>query len=185
MAMNQEPYLENASSVIKLVEMAGLYNQHSYLQTPASRIFWSVPNLRHVVNQLESVLSKFSGKAVQVVTDDVFFLEAAKMVNEAGNSPDVQRTVAVLNENFVNKMVPLHMQTMKRRKLFFKYYIYKDRARIVDYPMDTHGRRRINRPSNFTYTLNNPDKKQWCDFRQAVERQKYSAQKPSLFDVYF
>ena len=165
--------------------MENLYNQQDNLQTPASRLFWSVSNLRHVVQQLEAILSKCTGKAVQVVTDDWFFLEASKMVNQAGNSPDVNRTVAVLNENFVNHMVPLHMQTIKRRKLFFKYYIYQDRARVVDYPMDTHGRRRITRPSNFTYTLNNPDKKQWCDFRQAVEHQKCSVRTPSLFDVYF
>ena len=177
--------LENSSSYIPLSEMCTLYHRQQYRRTPVSELFWSLPNLQQLVQQLEHRLSELTAMKIQFRPDDGFFLEASNLVDATANQPDIQRVVQSLNEAVIDQTVPVHVQAIKRRKLFLKYYIYQDRQRVMPPPRDTHGRHRFSRPSAHVYNMENPDKNSWHDYQRQLDQQREHCARPSLFDIYF
>ena len=177
--------LENSSSYVPLSEMFALYHRQQYRRTPVSELFWSLSNLQLLVQRLEHRLSELTAMNIQFKPDDGFFLEASNLVAATANQPDVQQVVQVLNEAVIDQTIPVHMQAIKRRKLFLKYYIHQDRQRVMAPPRDTHGRHRFARPSAHAYNLENPDKNSWHDYQRHVDQQREQCAHPSLFDIYF
>ena len=183
--MDQPNELNNSSNSVPIEDMLGLYNTQNNRRTLISDCFFSLGNLRQVVAAVEEGLTQKAGFPVQLYTDDWFYIEAAKLVNETANTPDVHMAVSNLNDMVVTDTVRRNYQGIVQRKNFLKNFIYNDRAQHMPYPRDTHGRRRVVPLSAEKYQLGNPDSREWCNFQETMKQTRNTVKTPDLFSIYY
>jgi len=183
--MDSENQLQNAAAEVPVQEMRQMYNSQGNRRSPITEEFFSIPNLTRLIKSIDDEVSRQAGFPVAILVDDVFYLTAKTHANNVPNSPDVQLGVSNLNAIVFAEQVPLHLRQIKRRKLFFKYYIYQDKAKYLSRPRMTWGRHRVNRPTTEDYYTEDPDSRQWGNFQKEVGRFNNKAQLPSLFSIYY
>uniref|UniRef100_A0A6C0BMF4 Capsid protein n=1 Tax=viral metagenome TaxID=1070528 RepID=A0A6C0BMF4_9ZZZZ len=180
-ALGQMPLLENASSVLQVEQLGPLYNRSGNRITPTSQAFWNPHNIRCLVHRIEKEVEAQVNMPVQAVLDSFFFAKTSEIVNGTEDNLNIQ----AINDTIARLMVDRYVSDILRRKLYYKFYIFEDRPRIITRPQDTYGRHRIVRPSSFNYFAQDPDQRYWDAFRASQECAARRIKRPSLFDVYF
>ena len=175
--MLNEPTMDS----LPLHTLGHRFAQARYPTTPLTDAFWDVRNLTHIFRLAEVAVGAAVKMPVTIVADDWFFLEAAKLATQ---SPGEVQWLPYLNRAVVHRVTEVHIATINQRKLYLKWFIYNDRKRFVERPRDTHGRRRVMRPSASEYTLANPDTREFSRHQAFVARQNAVRSAPTLFDRY-
>lgn len=177
--------LQNVADDEPLVGYDYLFHvQDRNARTPVTTLFFSEQNLTQLNWRIGEETGRLLNRKVQVVPNNGFFTYLEETLREAPNTYDPTRAVCNLNEMITKHEVGVQYRSLRRRELFFKWFFFKDRPRIISHPVDTHGRNRIEKFSNVDRALNNPDKKWWGDFQREQERIKCPNKVPELFSVF-
>lgn len=172
-----------AADLIPLEQMQELYLSQGYMHNAVTDLFWSVDNLTSILNELQRRVEECTKIQVRIAHDHSFFIHAAELANYTPNQFNVPAGVAVLNHRVIEKELPIHVNQIRRRKLRIKWFINQDHPKYFQRPIDTHGRRRLLRPSSEGYYLNDPDKQRFCDFRARQTRN--TMRMPALFQRFY
>jgi hypothetical protein len=151
-------------------------------RTAVSTVFWSDENMRYVIGQIESFLTEFAEMPVSIELDTVFFNICCDLCGTASNLVNVQSGLDALNQAVVSDVVYSHQSSIRQRKLFMKWAIHGDRDQFLAPPMDTHGRKRIIRPTTQDYMVqHNPNSRYFQEFQDRINARRPYWQYP-LFD---
>jgi len=183
--MDGEEQLQNATNYVDPRMMADLYNTQNYRRSATTDAFFSVQNLTRLIKSIDDEVSAKAGFPVAIVPDNDFYLTAAKHADAVPNTAYVQFAVQDLNAIVFRAQVSLHLQQIERRKLFFKWFIYEDRAKVMPRSQLTYGRHRIDPISVEDYNMKNPDSRFMGEFQQQVQKMQDSVKMPSLFSAFY
>lgn len=181
--------LQNVPDSVSLADMDYMF--HGQLQrarTPVTTAFFSLQNLEQLNQRIGwEVGQKLNRPKILIVPTVEFFTYVTDLLDSTANRPNVNQTVCSANQQVVDHEVPIHYHSLRRRELFFKWFIFKDRPRVMDRPVLTHGRHRNNPISNGMYGTENPDGKNFSRFQDYQQRLKCdkSAMVMPLFKRYF
>jgi len=179
--------LQNVSDDMPLSSYDYLYHiQDGNVRTPVTTAFFTESNLQQLNESIGQITGEMLNRKVKVIPNNDFFLYLEEVLRGAPNSIYVEKTVCNLNQLILEHEVPIQYRSLRRRELYFKWFFFKDRPRVISPPVDTHGRHRVDRLSNGDYGLTNPDKQWWGNFQQEQQRLKCERPSmPSLFSIFF
>jgi len=158
------------------------YYRDGHYPTVLSVAFWSDANMTYVTQQVGRVLSEQTEMDVVVQPDTVFYNICARLCAASANVLDVQSALQVLNQVVVNDLSYVLMASVRQRKLFLKWAVHGDRDVYLPPPVQTHGRKRIVRPTSEVYQVqHNPNGRYNQEFQQAMASRCTYSQFP-MFD---
>jgi hypothetical protein len=142
-------------------------------RTAVSTVFWSDENMKFVISEINRFLTDFAKFPVSIELDTMFYNTCARLCGTAANLVNVPLALNALNQAVVSDMMNSHMSSIRQRKLFMKWAIHGDRDQFLAPPMDTHGRKRIIRPSTQDYMVqHNPNSRYFQEFQDRVNARK-------------
>jgi len=167
---------ENPCDFQTFETMRQAYFRERHFPTVLSLTFWSNANMTLITKEVGRVLSEQTEMDVVVQPDTVFFNICARICAGAGNVLDVQSALKMLNEATISQLAYVLMASVQQRKLYLKWAIHGDRDIYLPPPLQTHGRKRIVRPTSEVYQVqHNPNGRYNAEFQQALANKcKYS-----------
>lgn len=133
-------------------------------RTPLTTAFFSAQNLSYVLQRIGFETGRMLNRQVVVIANADFFTYVQDQVRGVGNLMDVNSALGSLNDLIVAHEVGVQYLSLRRRELFFKWFIFKDRPRVIEPPMNTYGRRRYEQPSYAEFHLQDPKKQYFADW---------------------
>lgn len=163
--MEFEQNLENANDYLPLQSFDHLYHQqHGNYRTPITTAMLSTQNLSQLLVQIGKETGDLCQCEVKVVPNSDLFSYMEQKLQETPNLATVQHVVQCLNSLIVQHEVAVHARGLRRRQLYLKWFIAKDRPVTISHPVSTNGRRRLDNPTTGDYGLNNPRRNAWKQF---------------------
>lgn len=141
------------------------HEQDRNVRTPVTTAFFSFENLRYVLHAIGLETGRRLNRCVQVLANNEFFIYLEQLLRGAVNLVDVALAVRLLNQQVIAHEVEEQYRSLRRRELFFKWYIFKDRPLTIEPPLLTHGRHREEPLSSTAYTTEGPQSRYWDSFR--------------------
>ena len=164
-------------------QMRQTYFAQARYVTGIATQFWTDANLHHVKSETERLLKRETGMDVVITTDGDFYGVCERLCGVCANLDDVARGLEALNRAVVNDLVHLHLSAIRKRKLFMKQVIYRDRDKYLPRPEMTHGRKRIVKPTTGAYMVqHNPNSRYNEEFKANLKNRRMYSQAP-LFDA--
>lgn len=177
--------LQNVADDTPLGAYDYLYHiQDRNVRTPVTTLFFSEQNLAQLNWRIGQETGKMLNRNVKAIPNNGFFTYLENMLREAPNAYDPARAVCNLNEMILKHEVGVQYRSLRRRELFFKWFVFKDRPRVISHALDTHGRHRLDKLSNGDRALRSPDKQWWGDFQREQEKLKCPNRIPEMFSVF-
>lgn len=105
----------------------------SAYDSPTFSVFFSKPNTEYVLSMIEKVLHEMTGEPVRVPANEEF---AQTMIDFADRNPALSQApdgVHILNRAVIAHEANVQYNSLRQRKLYYKYFINQDRQRVVDY----------------------------------------------------
>lgn len=178
--------LQNVSDDAPLSEYDRLYHDQDRNQrTAITTAFFSLRNLTWLNNQIGIETGQLLNRNVRVVPNNQFFIYLETLLRGVANLSDVSDTVCRLNQMVLKNEVPEQYRGLRRRELFFKWFFFKDRPRVISRPVNTNGRFRYNGISNGDYAMSSPNKRYWADFQREQQKLKCENQIPAMFSAFY
>jgi hypothetical protein len=178
--------LQNVTDDMPLSSYDYLYHeQDKNSRTPITSGFFSESNLTSLNQQIGLETGKLLNRNIQVLPNNEFFLYLEETLRSVPNNPDVSRTICNVNNMILKHEVEVQYRSLRRRELFFKWFFFMDRPRVISHPVDTHGRRRLDEPTIGSYAIGNPDKQSWLNFQQEQQKLKCPNKVPELFSLFY
>ena len=164
--MELEQNLKNATDYIPLRSFDHIYHgQHGNSRTATTTAVLTEDNLIGVSQAIATAVGDQFQCAVDVIPNANFFLYIETLLSEAPNFSNVQSVVDCLNREIVKHEVAEHCRGFRRRQLYLKWFIAKDRPVTIEHPIATNGRRRLDDRSTGDYGLSNPRRNAWQQFQ--------------------
>ena len=160
--------MQNATDNVPLSAYDFLF--HVQDKNPRTQITTAMLTESNLVTVLQSIGAKTSEllqQPVQIVPNSDFFAYIESVLQETQNFFDVYQTVCFLNNRIIQHEAGVHYHSLRRRQLYLKWFIAKDRPIIISHPIDTHGRRRLDDPTIGEYGLSNPNRLRWEQFQRS------------------
>ena len=157
---------------IPLCDYDELYHTHGrHVRTPVTTLFFTESNLVRLNERIGEDTGRWLGQEVRVVPNNEFFAYLEQTLQEAPNARDASCVVRALNDLIVEHEVPVQYYSLRRRALFAKWFIAKDRPLVISHPIETHGRHRLEAASHVGRVLRDPDRRRWAEFQQTQRSQ--------------
>jgi hypothetical protein len=165
---------QSTSDDVPLAHYDYMYHiQDSNVRTPLTSAFFSEQNLQLLVAEIARRTGALLNRNVIVMPNGDFFWYLEQTVRDVANFADVDCALNALNEKVCAHETQVQYLSLRRRELFFKWFIFNDRPRVIAPPMDTHGRRRVERLSTAPIQLLDPKGRYFADWlnKQHIENQ--------------
>lgn len=162
------------------------HNQDGNPRTSLTTSFFSCQNLQRLMAEIghrTGVL--LNRKGIVVVPNLEFFTYLEETVRVHAHYALTPKTLSELNEMIIVHEVGVQYRGLRRRELFFKWFWFKDRPRVISRPEDTHGRRRYDRLDTGAYGLTSPSRSCWQKFRAEQQAMACANYTPDLFQRYY
>jgi hypothetical protein len=123
------------------------------------------------LTMIGSEVSKMLNRPVTIVpTQELFLFMTDQLRYKTSPGYDVpdllQQTLNDVNDIILKHEIPIHYNSLRRRELYFKWFVFNDRQRVLPPPEFTNGRRCDNSLKGVnTYVMNHPRNKSWNQFR--------------------
>lgn len=154
----------------RLINYTPEYAYETYLKTGSkhlcthlSRAFFSKENILFITSQISAVLKHMTGDDVQIPFNDELVQAMVDVISENVAYTYRPGGVAVLNRMVVEREAIIHYNSLIRHKLFVKYYITQDRARVMPRAELTKQTRGETTISTSGHMLSSP----WARYRNA------------------
>lgn len=137
------------------------FGQQSY-QEPVFQLFFSDQNIGFLMNQIDTVLKELTKENVGVDWPTQFEEFTQTMIDMANRNPALAQVpdgLSTLNRAVIQHEANVQYISLRRRKLFYKYFIDQDRKRTMDYGVSTKGMRGETLIESSGYALSHPWKK--------------------------
>jgi hypothetical protein len=178
--------LQNVTDNISLADMDYLF--HGQLQrarTPITTSFFSIDNLQYLSDMIAQETGKRLNRTnIIILPNNQYFLYLAELADGTANREDIYNTICLMDKQVIDHEVPIHYNSLRRRELFFKWFIFNDRTRVMDRPMLTNGRHRFDPIDTGVYSVGNPARKNFNAY-QNYQSNKTVTIKPLLFEKYY
>ena len=163
--------LQNVTDDVPLAYYDHLYHeQNRNARTPVTTGVLAEDNLKKVLLQIGTETGRMLHQLVNIIPNSELFAYIESVLCETPNCSDVLFTISRVNLQIVKHEVEIHYYSLRRRQLYFKWFIQKNRPKIITHPIDTHGRRRMDDPTIGEYAINNPVRQQWTEFQKEQAR---------------
>ena len=178
---------EDSVSQVPIGEYDRMYHvQDGNVRTPLSSAFFNCQNLQYVLREIgRRTGEQLNRKNIVVVPNLELFIyleETVRVYAYAENSP---RALSQLNEMVITHEVGEQYRGLRRRELFFKWFWFKDRPRVISRPEDTFGRHRYERLDTGAYGLSSPDRSCWAKFQAEQQARACTDFTPDLFKRFY
>jgi hypothetical protein len=161
--------LQNVADNMPLSSYDYIYhNQNKNPRTRITTVFLSENNLNWLNDQIGIETGQMLNRNVHVLPNNQFFEYLETTLRGVANLPNVYQSVDRLNRKILDHEVQVQYRSLRRRELFFKWFFFKDRPRVLSRAVLTNGRYRTDKFSNGNYALANPKKQQWENFKKQV-----------------
>jgi hypothetical protein len=172
--------LENASSKVDINNFD--YHYHKFLRHPRTTLstsFFSAANIHYIISKIQQNVSTKIQRAVEIIPTDQFFDNCVNIMQNQLNYVsdvsdnwyvDITNLLTLANDNIIKTESTTHYLSLQRRELFFKWFIYKDKPRVITRAINTKGRHHAIK--NDKYILGHPDKSQFDRYINYVNFQK-------------
>jgi hypothetical protein len=162
--------------------MRQAYYRDNHYPTVLSLAFWSDANMAHLTREVGRILGQQTEMDVVVQPDTVFYNICARLCAASANVLDVHSGLQVLNDVVAKELVYVLIASVRQRKLFLKWAVHGDRDVFLAPPLQSHGRKRIVRPTSEVYQVqHNPNGRYNQEFQQAMANRCTYSQFP-MFD---
>lgn len=178
--------LQNVPDNTPLSDYDRIYHdQDQNPRTPITTAFFSLNNLTWLNDQIGIQTGNMLNRKVKVLPDNQFFIYLETTLRGVANLPNVDQVVCQLNNMVLDHEVQVQYRGLRRRELFFKWFFFKDRPRVISRPVLTNGRFRYDGISTGEYALEDPDKNRWADFQKDQQQRKCPNRVPALFGTFY
>jgi hypothetical protein len=163
------------------------YTFHDRLRrtrTPVTTAFFSLDNLIYISNRVShEVGQRLSLHHIIIQPTVDYFQYLADFADSCANRTDVYQTICAMDAQVVDHEVVVHYNSLRRRGVFFKWFVYNNRPLVMDHPVMTYGRHRPNPINNGMYAVNGPDGHSFSAFRNYMQDLKHNhIRQPDLFN---
>lgn len=171
--------LQNVEDVLLPEAWDHIYHdQLSHPRTTITTAMLSPTNVRWLLQCIAQETGRLLNReGIVVVPNNAMFTFVEQLLQGVHNLLDVAGTVRNLNEQIYGHEVLEQYRGLRRRELFFKWFWFKDRPRVIEPPLDSHGRHREVPISNAEYALASPFARFHNDFI-AKQRGAYNPWSP-------
>jgi hypothetical protein len=125
------------------------------------KAFLSPSNIRYMVQEIERVASEKCGFPVrlQLDSDVVGTIIRVALSNGGFSRYPLAQAIAYMNAQVIQHEAFIAFQSIVRKKLYYKYYIEKDRMMVMPYGVATHEPKGDTILESSGYTLSHPWKR--------------------------
>lgn len=158
--------LQNAPDWLSVEKWDSLYHDRDRnVRTPVTTCFFTVHNLTYLLTQVAQETGRLLNRNNVVVVPTVdMFNWVSQLLRGVPNLVNVADTVNTVNKMIYEHEVGVQYRSLRRRELFFKWFWFKDRPRVIEPPQLEQGRHREVRDSPAGYTLTAPSSRYHKDF---------------------
>lgn len=161
------------------------YTYHKqYARSNVTTAFLDVSNLNKLVDEIQNIAGAAINRNVKISVNTQFFNNVSTYMNTCPNNSDVTRTVDDLRNAIAAKEANGHVHALRQRELYFKWFILKNRPRVMEHAENTYGRNRILRTTNSKYSLTDPKANQMTEFRNYAASNS-DPKIPGMFKPFF
>ena len=149
---------ENFQDVVPIENMDYIfhYNQ-GYARTNLTTLFFTSTNLEYLRQEISDTVGRMLGEpGVHAVLTVDFYNYVADLLSTARNTSDVYQGLSQVNLTVLNHEIPIHYHSLRRRQLFIKWAILKDRPTYIEHPQNSNGRRLATPLTTGVYGLHDP-----------------------------
>lgn len=150
--------LQNDVDIVVPEEWDRIYHvQLAHPRTPVTTLFLSPQNVHWLLACISNETGRLLNRdGIVIVPNNALFTFVEQMLVGVPNLVDVTGTVKILNDMVYYHEVPEQYRGLRRRELFFKWFFFKDRPRVIEPPLDAQGRHREMPLSSAGYSLGSP-----------------------------
>jgi hypothetical protein len=178
--------LQNVPDDLPLAAYDGLYHdQNRNSRTEITTVFFSLQNLNWLNEEIGLQTGRMLNRNVKILPNNLFFVYLETVLRGVANLPFVSQVIHRLNNVIIEHEVQVQYQALRRRELFFKWFFFKDRPRVLSRSVLTNGRFRYEGISTAQYALEDPDKNRWDDFQRDQKNRKCSRTIPKMFSPFY
>jgi hypothetical protein len=158
--------LQNVEDVVLPEQWDYVYHaQSGHARTGITTALLAPINIRWLLQCIAQETGRLLNReGIVVVPNNAMLTYVEQLLQGVHNLLDVAGTVRALNEQIYNHEVQEQYRGLRRRELFFKWFWFKDRPRVIEPPLDSHGRHREVPISNAEYALASPFSRFHNDF---------------------
>mgnify|MGYP001024457240 CR=1 FL=1 len=163
--MDYSVNMENADSRVDINNFDHMY--HYMLRYPRTQLtssFFKVDNIEYIIQRIEEQLFQKLNKHISVIATEQFFDNCANIIHNQTDYVHISGVLDNANNRIIKEESKTHYLSLRRRELFFKWFIFKDKPRVLTRSINTNGRHQ--QLSNHKYTIGHPDKSRFDDFNK-------------------
>lgn len=157
---------ENAPAYRAYDDFDRLYHEmEKNPRTPVTTAFFALANLNFIESELNRRLSEEFGFLVKIESTSQYYSYLVQMLQATKFTPNVQQVINHLDREVIEHEMKIHYWTIKRRMLYLKWFVKKDRPRVIAPPRSSHGRHRMDsdiKPGR--WNLGDPDGRRYDQF---------------------
>ena len=174
--------LENAPSELNIQLWDQMFHDgERNARTPVTTAFFSIANLTWLLGATGMEVSRLLNRTVVIEPTESMYTVCSQKLKYARNVVDVTAVVNAINKEIMVKEVRVHYFSLRRRELFYKWFIAEQRPRIIEPPRNTNGRFRYDRLEFDKQKLSDPDKRFWGTYLAARSTLRQHRE-PALFE---
>lgn len=175
--------MQNVDDTIPLYLWDSTYHKQ-YARSNVTTAFLEVQNLNKLVDDIQNISGAALNRNIIISVNTQFFNNVSTYLNTCPNNSDVARTIYDLRNAIADKEANGHVHALRQRELYFKWFILKNRPRVMEHAENTYGRNRIVRTTNSKYSLSDPRKNQMAEFRDYAASNS-DLKIPGMFKPFF
>jgi hypothetical protein len=177
--------LQNVPDNISLADMDYLFHgQLQRVRTPITTAFFSLKNLIYLNDSIAlETGQRLNRENIQILPNSQYFQYLTDLADATPNRVDIYNTICLMDKEVIDHEVPIHYNSLRRRELFFKWYIFNDRPRVMERPILTNERHRFDPINTGVYAVGNPSRNNFKTY-QNYQSNKRVTIKPLLFEEY-
>ena len=188
--MHRQDDVQNVSDGLSLMDFDSLFHQRlRRTRTPITSAFFKYDNLNLLNNQIAAEVGRLlHTNRMEIIPTVEYFQYLTDLADSTPNLENIHQTVWSMNQQVTSHEVPIHYNSVRRREIFLKWFIHKDRPRVMDRPVGTYGRHRFTPLTAEKYATEDPMGKgfqAYEDFRQNQNQNQAHSHRPHIFQRYY